>query len=168
MSNKSTIVRKVAHAASGSFGDRLRRLIGDTSAREWALETGLVPRTVNDWLASGRTPHESSLRPIADRYGQATVTWLREGDGEMPRGLVGAEERATYRVEGRKHALLRSQVAEMIESMLRDRGAVADHEAKAVMNEVVFNLIVEGRDEDLTPRERRVLREFFALLIRWS
>lgn len=168
MSNKSTVVRNIAQGADESFGDRLRRLIGDASAREWALETGLVPRTVNDWLASGRTPHESSLRPIADRYGSAVLVWLREGGAEMPRALVGSEERTPYRVPGRKEALLRSQVAEMIESMLRDRGAAADHEAKALMNEVVYNLIVEGRDETLTPRERRVLREFFALLIRWS
>lgn len=64
--------------------------------------------------------------------------------------------------------LLHVQVAEMTESWLRERGRTLDPSAKVALNAVIYEIIAGGRDQQLSLRERAILRSFFALLLRWS
>ena len=163
MSNKSTLVRNVAHAQSaGSFGDRLRELIGAQSTRQWAIETGLVPRTVSDCLKSGRPPHDSSLRPIADRYGTGTVRWLREG-GVPSHGLAVREDAsATY------GDTLVEDAVELVESTLQSRGLDASPAHKGEIVGLIVKIVREQRDRSLPPEEVRIIKRYLALLLRRS
>lgn len=173
MSTKSTLVRNNAHPKGADFAERLRGLIkkaGYKTPNAWAVEAGVVSRrTVANWLANPEAERDAlRVARVAEHFG-VPFEWLEHGTGALTDERLAGEDRATYEVPpSRMESRVRSEVAEMVLSMIRETGVAMDTEARVLMIDIISNIILERIDETLTPKDLADLRRFFTLLIRWS
>lgn len=66
-----------------NFSLRLKRVIGDIPFTRWAVEHGLKPSTVNEWLNHDRVPRKNGLDILVEKTGIPEEWWLR-GEGYHP------------------------------------------------------------------------------------
>lgn len=151
------VLRRLAAACgvADTWAD-ISRLLGRGGKSAWLIQMS----------ERQNLPYKEIIATARSRNVSLDVLFAESENGEMDAEAPGYRTPAAGGVVD--SGLLHVQVAEMTESWLRERGRSLDAPAKVALNAVIFEIIAGGRDQALTPRERAILRQFFALLLRWS